>query len=293
MINDTDLQLNLYDTEFNLIDSTTDITDSTGVVVLSNLTPNTRYNFGDFLISWEVKGKELNKVPIPNFITNENETKKNIKVKFDSTTLTDKSSASSSNEDIKVVNGKSAYQIALDNGFVGSEKEWLNSLKGDTGTPVMIDYSETDDNGNTVIHFTDKSSATILKGKDGKTPTLPDFSNWQKVKLTDSKGNILFLSDFDFNTIDQKDLSTGFYYVSKGSNLPESVTNYGYMNYKRLNDDIQRIEYSPFNSAEIYVRNKVGTWGDWETATVKTNEIEELKQNVAFLTQQVAMLQNK
>lgn len=29
--------------------------------------------------------------------------------------------------------GKSAYQIALDNGFVGTEKEWLDSLKGDNG----------------------------------------------------------------------------------------------------------------------------------------------------------------
>ena len=26
--------------------------------------------------------------------------------------------------------GKSAYQIALDNGFVGTEEEWLESLKG-------------------------------------------------------------------------------------------------------------------------------------------------------------------
>ena len=29
-----------------------------------------------------------------------------------------------------VVNGKSAYEIAVNNGFSGSEKEWLDSLKG-------------------------------------------------------------------------------------------------------------------------------------------------------------------
>ena len=28
-------------------------------------------------------------------------------------------------------NGKSAYEIALDNGFVGTEQEWLASLKAD------------------------------------------------------------------------------------------------------------------------------------------------------------------
>lgn len=29
--------------------------------------------------------------------------------------------------------GKSAYEIAVENGFVGTETEWLASLKGDTG----------------------------------------------------------------------------------------------------------------------------------------------------------------
>lgn len=29
--------------------------------------------------------------------------------------------------------GKTAYQLALDNGFVGTEEEWLASLKGQKG----------------------------------------------------------------------------------------------------------------------------------------------------------------
>lgn len=32
-------------------------------------------------------------------------------------------------------NGKSAYQIAVDNGFVGTEREWLKSLRGEDGRP--------------------------------------------------------------------------------------------------------------------------------------------------------------
>ena len=32
-----------------------------------------------------------------------------------------------------LVSGKSAYQIAVDNGFVGTEAEWLESLRGDRG----------------------------------------------------------------------------------------------------------------------------------------------------------------
>lgn len=31
------------------------------------------------------------------------------------------------------INGKTAYEIAVDNGFVGSQEEWLNSLVGATG----------------------------------------------------------------------------------------------------------------------------------------------------------------
>ena len=33
--------------------------------------------------------------------------------------------------------GKSAYEIAVENGFVGSEKEWLKSLEGDNNLDVV------------------------------------------------------------------------------------------------------------------------------------------------------------
>lgn len=37
------------------------------------------------------------------------------------------------------IQGKSAYEVAVDNGFVGNEEAWLASLKGETGT---FDYSD-------------------------------------------------------------------------------------------------------------------------------------------------------
>lgn len=37
-----------------------------------------------------------------------------------------------------------AYGIAVKHGFIGTEEEWLASLKGDGGEPVVIRYSETD-----------------------------------------------------------------------------------------------------------------------------------------------------
>ena len=35
---------------------------------------------------------------------------------------------------IPAITGKSAYQIAVKNGFIGTEEEWLASLKGDPGS---------------------------------------------------------------------------------------------------------------------------------------------------------------
>lgn len=42
--------------------------------------------------------------------------------------------------DIPALNGESAYNIAVKNGFVGTEAEWIESLKGERGeigkTPI-------------------------------------------------------------------------------------------------------------------------------------------------------------
>lgn len=46
--------------------------------------------------------------------------------------------------------GKSAYEIAVDNGFSGSEKAWLDSLKGEPGVSPTIG-----DNGNWFFGDTD------------------------------------------------------------------------------------------------------------------------------------------
>ena len=64
--------------------------------------------------------------------------------------------------------GKSAYEIAVDNGFVGTETEWLESLKGsdgnkgDNGTTPHIDESTK----HWFIGSTD--TGVLAKGQDGK-----------------------------------------------------------------------------------------------------------------------------
>lgn len=72
--------------------------------------------------------------------------------------------------DIKenVKDGKSAYEIAVENGFIGTESEWLESLKGVKGDPgepgndyVLTDTDKTDI-ANIVINEYDSSVMAIL-----------------------------------------------------------------------------------------------------------------------------------
>ena len=57
--------------------------------------------------------------------------------------------------------GKSAYEIAVDNGFVGTETEWLESLKGEKGT--SISSITKDDNENIIVTFSDNTTQNIGK----------------------------------------------------------------------------------------------------------------------------------
>ena len=69
----------------------------------------------------------------------------------DDISVTEETSPSASvGEDLP--RGKSAYEVAVENGFSGTETEWLASLKGATGAP----------------------GANGKDGTDGKTPYVGD-----------------------------------------------------------------------------------------------------------------------
>lgn len=54
--------------------------------------------------------------------------------------------------------GKSAYEIAVDNGFEGSEQDWLDSLKGKDGT----DGTDGDDGKDAEPQFTQEQVEALL-----------------------------------------------------------------------------------------------------------------------------------
>ena len=57
--------------------------------------------------------------------------------------------------------GKSAYEIAVQNGFTGTEIEWLESLKGEKGTSISSITKDSDDN--IIFTFTDGTTQSIGK----------------------------------------------------------------------------------------------------------------------------------
>ncbi|MGN0575277.1 MAG: hypothetical protein ACI4J2_04530, partial [Ruminococcus sp.] len=70
----------------------------------------------------------------------------------------------------KGADGKSAFEIAVENGFVGTKTEWLESLKGHDGQPGKDGV-----NG--------KDGADGRDGKDGITPDMSDYPNTSAVEL--------------------------------------------------------------------------------------------------------------
>ncbi|XWX32526.1 hypothetical protein LCFBJUUZ_CDS0067 [Staphylococcus phage PG-2021_76] len=115
----------LYDKYNKVINTTMDVKGTTGYITIENLIPDTDYPEGEFYVGWEVEGKVLPKATVPEFTTLRQMREKVVIVYFSD--LTEKQLV-----DIK---GDSAYKIALDNGFKGSQEEWLKSLKGEPGEP--------------------------------------------------------------------------------------------------------------------------------------------------------------
>ena len=76
-------------------------------------------------------------------------------------------------------NGKSAYEIAVENGFVGTEAEWLESLKGQDGKDAEGPTIEINDDGYWVINGKPTDVLAVAKdGKDGVTPTISSDGYW-------------------------------------------------------------------------------------------------------------------
>lgn len=111
--------LKAYDRKGNIlaIGYNVELHEEVGSVIIPNLAPHTHYPKGEFFVSWEAERYETDKVEVPGFTTHESSFKE-ITFYFN---------------DHILVKTKTAYDIAVDNGFTGTEKEWVDSIKGEKG----------------------------------------------------------------------------------------------------------------------------------------------------------------
>ena len=75
-----------------------------------------------------------------------------------------------------VLKGLSAYELAVKNGYVGTEEEWLESLIG-----KGIDSVELTEDGYLTLTFTKGGSYTTpvpIKGREGHSPYIGQNGNW-------------------------------------------------------------------------------------------------------------------
>jgi len=109
--------LKIYNKEKELILVSQEFTGDKGWGLLTDLIPYTTYEEGTYFVSWEDKNYETELIPVPRFTT-ESSTNKELVFYF---------------KDALTVKPMTAYDIAVKNGFSGTEKEWVESIKGEPG----------------------------------------------------------------------------------------------------------------------------------------------------------------
>lgn len=142
--------LKAYDRKGNIlaIGYNVELHEEVGSVIIPNLAPHTHYPKGEFFVSWEAERYETDKVEVPGFTTHESSFKE-ITFYF---------------KDHILVKTKTAYDLAVDNGFEGTEKEWVESIKGEKGEQGVTGK---DGESFSFEDLTDEQ-LNMLKGKQGE-----------------------------------------------------------------------------------------------------------------------------
>ena len=98
-------------------------------------------------------------------------------------------------QEIPAITGKSAYQVAVDEGFIGTEEEWLQSLKGVDG----VSGKDAKINGVNTLNIEAGTNITLDQegniltinstGGSGGTSDYTDLTNKPKINNVELKGN--------------------------------------------------------------------------------------------------------
>ena len=117
--------------------------------------------------------------------------------------------------------GKSAYEIAVDNGFVGTETEWLESLKGADGTngATFTPYVSSSGELSWTNDGDKENPATVnikgVKGDRGDSGVTTPINGFFTMYV-DEDGNLWVLSEDDLtNTFEYDEVTGNLYFVQE------------------------------------------------------------------------------
>lgn len=170
--------LKAYDREGNLIAIGEKAKGDKGYITLKNLEPHKKYEQGSFTIKWVSDDFETQGVDSPEFSTHDSEYKEFMFYY----------------NELLEIEGKSAYQIAVRNGFTGTEEEWLASIKGDKGDKMKFSDLTESEKEELKSNITDQAVTDfVLEDGSITTDKISDKS------LTPNKTTFIYVSDNKFN----------------------------------------------------------------------------------------------
>ena len=151
-----------------------------------------------------------------------------------------------------------------------------------TGTQYIDDLATVRDgiDGKIDQFNTDVQAKSYIKGED--------TAKWQKSKLTNDNGLVQSIDNIDFNKIDEKIKTSGFYYAKTVTNGPTGdYQEEGNITLYKFENNKDRLTFQPRGTHKIFTKYKTGelnVWSDWHDLThdMETTEGSKTKANKAL-----------
>lgn len=115
-----------------------------------------------------------------------------------------------------------------------------------------------------------------------------DTTNWQKSKMTADNGYVQSIDTIDFNVIDEKINTSGFYYAKSVTNGPTGdYQTEGNIILLKYSNNKDRLTFQPRDTHKIFTKYKTGelnVWSDWYDLTydMETTEGAQIKATQAL-----------
>lgn len=165
--------------------------------------------------------------------------------------------------------GKSAYEIAKDNGFDGTETEWLESLKGVSPQFLIGNIETLDSNQKATVDITGTFPNYVLnfgipKGENGILTSIGGNDNIYQLSFLNLKENDVKYLNIDIEGIFDKFIVQAYKFISGESNIVQTIKIFD-------NTESENFNYNPINIE--FSNNGMKIKDIYELSSSKYNEI--------------------